>query len=139
MPFESNTETGRFSVMRDSRRVLVKVVLFQLRGPGHPQNNTIPSFFPNSNSPMLGLSNEVSFVSKLYQKDGQNSKNNFQKTCSTKIPVHQCSAVYYPVKFQVGSFINYVQLSFWPIFLISIYISTKLLRVAEKTISTPGK
>ena len=32
MPFESNTETGRIFVMKGSRRVLVKVVLFQLRG-----------------------------------------------------------------------------------------------------------
>ena len=66
MPFESNTETGRISVEKGSRRVLVKVVLFQLRGPGHPQDDATPNFFPNSNSPMLGLSNEVSFVSKLY-------------------------------------------------------------------------
>ena len=65
MLFESNTETGRFSVMKDSRRVLVKVVLFQLRGHGHHQDDTTPNFFPNSNSPMLGLSNEVSFVSEL--------------------------------------------------------------------------
>ena len=81
VPFESNTETGRISVMRGSRRVLVKVVLFQLRGPGHPQDDTTPNFFPDSNSPMLGLSNEVSFVSELYQEDGQNNKSVFKKTC----------------------------------------------------------
>ena len=43
--FESNTKTGRFSVMRNSRRVLVKVVLFQLKRPGHHQNDTTPIFF----------------------------------------------------------------------------------------------
>ena len=55
--------------MRGSRRVLVKVVLFELRGPGHPQDDTNPNFFPNYNSPMLGLSNEVSFVLKILWKD----------------------------------------------------------------------
>ena len=65
MLFESNTETERISVMKGSRRVLVKVVLFQLRGHGHPQDDTTTNFFPDSKSPILGLSNEVSFVSEL--------------------------------------------------------------------------
>ena len=66
MSFESNTETGRISVMRGSRRVLVKVVLFQLRGHGYPQDDSIPNFFLDSKGPLLGLSNEVSFVSEVY-------------------------------------------------------------------------
>ena len=45
MPFESNTETGRISVMKGSRRVLVKVVLFQLRGHGHSQDDATPNSF----------------------------------------------------------------------------------------------
>ena len=65
MPFERSFETGRISVMKGSRRVLVKEVLFQLRGPGHPQDDTILNFFPDSKGPRLGLSNEVSFVSEL--------------------------------------------------------------------------
>ena len=65
MPFESSTETGRISVMRGSRRVLVKVVLFQLRGCGHPQDDATPNFFADSKRPILGLSNEVSFVPKI--------------------------------------------------------------------------
>ena len=56
--------------MRGSRGVLVKVVLFYLRGPGHPQDDTIPNFFPDSKGPMLGLSNEVLFVSEIYWKVG---------------------------------------------------------------------
>ena len=66
MPFESNTETGRICVMRGSRRVLVKVVLFQLRGHGHPQDDATTNFFPDSKSSILGLSNEVSFVSEFF-------------------------------------------------------------------------
>ena len=62
MPFESNTETGRISVMKGSRRVLVKVVLFQLRGRGHPQDDAMPNFFPDSKSSILGLSIDISFV-----------------------------------------------------------------------------
>ena len=69
MPFESNTETGRISVMRGSRRVLVKVVLFQLRGHSQPQNDATPNFFANSKRPILGLSNEVSFVPEILWKD----------------------------------------------------------------------
>ena len=79
MQFESNTETERISVIRGCRQVLVKVVLFQLRGPGHPQDDTTPNFFPDSKSPMLGLSNEVSLVSELYWEDGQNNKSVFKK------------------------------------------------------------
>ena len=70
MPFESNTETGRISVMKGSRRVLVKVVLFQLRGRSQPQNNATVNFFANSKHPILGLSNEVSFFPEILWKDG---------------------------------------------------------------------
>ena len=70
MPFESNTETGRISVMKGSTGVLVKVVLFQLRGRGHPQDDATPIFFANSKRPISGLSNEVSFVPEILWKDG---------------------------------------------------------------------
>ena len=68
MPFERSFETGRISVMKGSRRVLVKVVLFQLRGCGHPQDDAKPKFSANSKRPILGLSNEVSFVSGFISK-----------------------------------------------------------------------
>ena len=70
MPFESNAETGRIIVMKGSRQVLVKVVLFQLRGRSQPQNDATPNFFANSERPILGLSNEVSFVPEILWKDG---------------------------------------------------------------------
>ena len=66
IPFERSFETGRISVMKGSRRVLVKVVLFQLRGHGHPQDVATRSFFVNSKRLVLGLSNEVSFVTKSF-------------------------------------------------------------------------
>ena len=66
MPFESNTETGRIFVMKGSRQVLVKVVLFRLTGHSQPQNHATANFFANSERPILGFSNEVSFVSELY-------------------------------------------------------------------------
>ena len=77
MPFESNTETGRISVMKGSRRVLVKVVLFRLRGRSQPQNDAKANFFANSERPILGLSNEVSFVTDNLWKDGENQENIF--------------------------------------------------------------
>ena len=70
MPFESNTETGRISVMKGSRQVLVKVVLFQLRGPSQPQNDATAYFYANSERPISGLSNKVSFVPEILWEDG---------------------------------------------------------------------
>ena len=70
MLFESNTETGRISVMKGSRGVLVKVVLFQLRGHSHSQDDATTNFFAYSKRPILGLSNEVSFVPESLWKDG---------------------------------------------------------------------
>ena len=70
MPFERSFETGRISVMKGSRRVQVKVVLFQLRGRGHPQDDATLNFSTNSERPILGLSNEVSFVPEILWKDG---------------------------------------------------------------------
>ena len=69
MLIEKSFETGRISVMKGSRRVFVKVVLFQLRGHGHPQDDATPIFFANSECPILGLSNEVSFVPEILWKD----------------------------------------------------------------------
>ena len=66
---ERSFETGRISIMRGSRRVLVKVVLFQLRGRGHPQDDATPNFFADSKRPIKGLSNEVSFVPEILWKD----------------------------------------------------------------------
>ena len=57
--------------MRGSRRVLVKVLLFQLDGHGHPQDDATHSFIPDSNNSIVGLSNEVSFVSKIFWIGGE--------------------------------------------------------------------
>ena len=51
--------------MEDSRQVLVKVVLFWLRGRSQPQNDAMTNFFANSENPILGLSDEVSFVPEI--------------------------------------------------------------------------
>ena len=70
VPFERSFEIGRISVLKGSRRILVKVVLFQLRGRGHPQDDATPDLFADSKCPILGLSNEVSFVPEILWKDG---------------------------------------------------------------------
>ena len=77
MLFERSFETGRISVMKGSKRVLVKVVLFQLSGHGHPQDDAMTNFFADSKRPILGLSNEVSFVPESLWKDGENKGNVF--------------------------------------------------------------
>ena len=57
--------------MRGSTRVLVKVVFFQLDGRGNPLDDAMPSFFADSKSSILGLSNEVSFVSEFFWEGGK--------------------------------------------------------------------
>ena len=57
---------GRIFAMKRSRQVLLAEMLFQLRGRGYPKNDATPIFFPDSNRTILGLSNEASFVSKLF-------------------------------------------------------------------------
>ena len=70
MLFESNTETERISVMRGSRQVLVEVVLFQLWGRGHPQDDASLNFFLEFKDFLQGLSNEVLnfFLLQVFQK-----------------------------------------------------------------------
>ena len=67
MLFEKWFETGRISIMKGSRQVLVKLVLFQLRVRSQPQNDATAA---NSERPILGLSNKVSFVPEILWKDG---------------------------------------------------------------------
>ena len=47
------------------------MLLFQLDGRGHPKDDATPSFFPDSKNSIVGLSNEVSFVSKIFWKGGE--------------------------------------------------------------------
>ena len=68
--FESRFETVRKFAMRGSRQVFVKVVLFQLRGHGHAQDDATLNFIADAKSPISGLPNEVSFVPKILCKDG---------------------------------------------------------------------
>ena len=63
---ESSFENESISIMRGSRQILVKVLLIQLDGRGHPQDDATPSFFPDSKKSIVGLSNEVSFVSEIF-------------------------------------------------------------------------
>ena len=69
MPIERMFETRRISSMRGSTQVLVKVVLSKLRGRGHSQGNAKSNFFPDPKSFLIGLSNEVTFVSELFWED----------------------------------------------------------------------
>ena len=70
--FESKFETRQIFVMGDSRWVLVKEVLFYSRECDHPQDYATRNVFPNSESSLLGLSNDVSFISKFFCKSGEN-------------------------------------------------------------------
>ena len=56
-------------------------MLFQLSGRGNSNNDATPDFFPDSNSSILGLSNEILFVSEFLLEGGQNSQNIRVKIC----------------------------------------------------------
>ena len=55
--------------------MLVKVLLFHLSGRGNHHDDATLNFISDSSSCMLGLSNEISFVSGLFLEGGQNSQN----------------------------------------------------------------
>ena len=61
--------------------ILLKVVLFRLSGHGNSNDDATPSFDPDSNSFILGLSNEILFVSEFLLEGGQNSQNIRVKNC----------------------------------------------------------
>ena len=61
--------------------ILLKVVLFRLSGRGNYNDYATPSFDPDSNSFILGLSNEILFVSEFLLEGGQNSQNIRVKIC----------------------------------------------------------
>ena len=44
---------------------------FQLVDRGHHQADAMPSFFPDSKTSIIGLSNEESFVSEIFCKGGK--------------------------------------------------------------------
>ena len=92
MPIERMFETRRISVNRGSTQVLVKVVLFQFRGRDHPQGDPTSRFFPNSQGFLLGLSNEVSFVSGFFREIGQKESKCFpeNKGYGITCPPVQC-------------------------------------------------
>ena len=60
---------------------LLKVALFRLSGRGNSNDDATPSFDPDSNSYILGLSNEILFVSEFLLEGGQNSQNIRVKIC----------------------------------------------------------
>ena len=56
----------------------------------------VPSFDLAFKSPLIGLSNNVSFASKLFSEGALISKNILLKTCCTNIHVHQCKSLNHP-------------------------------------------
>ena len=56
---ETSFEIGGKPVMEGSRRVLLKLLLFQSGGCGLPQDGARPSFFPDTKSSKIELSIDV--------------------------------------------------------------------------------
>ena len=72
--------------------ILLKVMLFQSSGRGNSYDNATPKVKLDSNTWILGLSNEVSFVSGFFLKDGQDSQNVF---LIILLYVYICRSVYH--------------------------------------------
>ena len=66
MVIDSMFETGNFCTLRDIILNLLKVVLFHSRGRGSLFEITTPLFMTKSRSSLIGLSNEVSFISESH-------------------------------------------------------------------------
>ena len=60
---------------------LLIVVLFWLSGRGNSNDDATRNFDPDSNIFILGLSNEILFVSEFLLEGGQNSQNIRVKIC----------------------------------------------------------
>ena len=82
-----------------SRSVLVKVVLFFLRGRGHPQGHATPNFSTDSKGSIIGLSNDISFVSDFFGKAVKLHKT--PRGAETKFS--QCTLVAYCVHLPGGN------------------------------------
>ena len=70
MAIEIQSEIVCSFILEGVRPILVKVVLFHLSGCGNLHDNATLKVIPDSNSCILGLSNEVSFVSGFFWKGG---------------------------------------------------------------------
>ena len=64
MVFRIRKEIGHGIILR------VQLQLLLLKGRGCPQDDAMTNFFADSKRPILGLSNEVSFVPESLWEDG---------------------------------------------------------------------
>ena len=84
-------ENGNIFPNKGVTLVLLKVLLFKLSGRGNPHDDATPNLISDSYSCILGLSNEVSFISGFFLKGGQNSQNVWLKIL---LYVYTCRSVY---------------------------------------------
>ena len=68
-------ENGNIFPNKGVTLVLLKELPFKLNGRGNPHDDAMPNLISDSYSCILGLSNEVSFISGFFLKGGQNSQN----------------------------------------------------------------
>ena len=68
-------EDGSSYALEGATPIFLKVLLFHSRGRGNHHDNATLNFISDSSSCILGLSNEISFVSGFFLEGGQNSQN----------------------------------------------------------------
>ena len=73
--FESTNKIRNICTLREIMYNLPKVVYFSSDVHGNFSGNAMPNFIPDSNSPIIRLSNDVSFIPVPYLKHGQKSLN----------------------------------------------------------------
>ena len=117
MLFERSFETGRISVMKGSRRVLVKVVLFQLTGCGLPQYGATPNSFLILNALYKGFQMRYHLFLKFFGKMVKIKETSFLSTkgmimmfgnCIGGMPwvwrgrIHKCRPIFWEIGAQCG-------------------------------------
>ena len=68
-------ENGSSCALEGAIPIFLKVLLFHSSGRGNHHDDATLNFISDSSSCMLGLSNEISFVSVFFLECGQNSQN----------------------------------------------------------------
>ena len=103
--FESNIETWRISVMEGSRRFLVKVVLFQLRGRSQPQNDATANFFLQIlNALYQGFQMRYHLFQKFFGKMVKIKETSFLSTRGMYLSCHGCISLVHSDSTTSGSY-----------------------------------
>ena len=131
MLFERSFETGRIFVMKGSRRVLVKVVLFQLRGHSQPQNDATAIFFLKIlNALYQGFQMKYHLLQKFFGKMVKIKETSFIFTRGITLTQHNCTCFQLSFHSEPSQEVTYLLPEFWSFFKNETHVLIKMKRCA---------